>query len=197
MGQYYTPIIIPTGNKNPKVFYSHDYDNGLKLMEHSYLDNSFVSTVLQNIAPGERLIWLGDYGEYDDLIGTNPDMKAVFTEDKFEEIKELQGDKGDQYKVAPPATRKEKQYVLNITKGEYIDLKEYREIIEDQYGDSDWIAHPIPLLCSVGNGAGGGDYYGPDKEACGRWAGDVIMYTDNLPSGIPFTNISGWYLFKD
>ena len=41
MGQYYTPI-IKRGNKMRRV-YSHDFHNGLKLTEHSYVGNNFVN----------------------------------------------------------------------------------------------------------------------------------------------------------
>ncbi len=41
MGQYYKPICLDNELKEQWV-YSHDYDNGLKLMEHSYVSNNFV-----------------------------------------------------------------------------------------------------------------------------------------------------------
>ena len=41
MGQYYIPI-IKRNNGTFETYDSHDYDNGLKLMEHSYVGNSFV-----------------------------------------------------------------------------------------------------------------------------------------------------------
>jgi hypothetical protein len=50
MGQYYKPIILgntPKEGEHETVkawMYSHEYDNGLKLMEHSYQGNNFVST---------------------------------------------------------------------------------------------------------------------------------------------------------
>ena len=50
MGQYYKPTILKdrkVKNKSDIVvwFYSHNYDNGLKLMEHSYKGNNFVNAV--------------------------------------------------------------------------------------------------------------------------------------------------------
>ena len=42
MGQYYKPTCIP----KEESLYSHDYDNGLKLMEHSYINNNFVEAVM-------------------------------------------------------------------------------------------------------------------------------------------------------
>ena len=45
MGQYYMPLLI---GKDKKIlrFYSHHYNNGLKLMEHSWVGNNFVNAVL-------------------------------------------------------------------------------------------------------------------------------------------------------
>ena len=52
MGQYYKPICLDNELQEQWV-YSHDYDNGLKLMEHSYIGNSFVGIV-------ERLLSVGN-----------------------------------------------------------------------------------------------------------------------------------------
>ena len=48
MGQYYKPVNTET----LEHLYSHDYDNGLKLMEHSYQRNDFVTTVESLLAKG-------------------------------------------------------------------------------------------------------------------------------------------------
>ena len=39
MGQYYMPLLIGSDKKILR-FYSHHYDNGLKLMEHSWVGNN-------------------------------------------------------------------------------------------------------------------------------------------------------------
>ena len=44
MGQYYTPILFK-GNTE-KAFLSHQFDTGLKLMEHSYIGNSFTESIV-------------------------------------------------------------------------------------------------------------------------------------------------------
>lgn len=53
MGQYYKPIILSDDNKVVAYMYSHDYDNGLKLMEHSYIGNNFVETFASLLAPDQ------------------------------------------------------------------------------------------------------------------------------------------------
>lgn len=61
MGQYYMPTLISTDG-SVRTLYSHDYENGLKLMEHSYVGNNFVNAVLTLIWENPlRLAWIGDY----------------------------------------------------------------------------------------------------------------------------------------
>lgn len=61
MGQYYMPTLIDD-NGAISILYSHDYDNGLKLMEHSYIGNDFVNAVLTQLwKHPQRLAWIGDY----------------------------------------------------------------------------------------------------------------------------------------
>src|SRR5208283_4997626 len=86
MGQYYKPI-----NIDKKQFvYSHDYGNGLKLMEHSYIGNEFVAIVenliKKNVAKdgtvltgdwyGDRIVWAGDYADSEPLNGLTKDKNG-------------------------------------------------------------------------------------------------------------------------
>ena len=64
MGQYYKPVCI---EKN-EYLYSHDYDNGLKLMEHSWIGNNFMDAVMTLIKPKglwyrQQIVWAGDYAD--------------------------------------------------------------------------------------------------------------------------------------
>ncbi len=64
MGQYYKPINLD----KQQYVYSHDYGNGLKLMEHSWVGNGFVNVVEELIAEGgdwhgDRIVWAGDYAD--------------------------------------------------------------------------------------------------------------------------------------
>lgn len=66
MGQYYKPIILKDDKKTIVGFvYSHDYGCGLKLMEHSYIDNPVVNVVENYLKEngGGRLVWAGDYAD--------------------------------------------------------------------------------------------------------------------------------------
>ena len=46
MGQYFKPVIIDKKDSKKVVasLHAHDFFNGLKLMEHSYVGNNFVNT---------------------------------------------------------------------------------------------------------------------------------------------------------
>ena len=62
MGQYYKPINLD----DKQWLYTHDYDTGLKLMEHSWIGNQFVGTVMSLMLKGglwfkKRIVWAGDY----------------------------------------------------------------------------------------------------------------------------------------
>ena len=48
MGQYYHPTMIDEAG-NITWVYTHDYHNGLKLMEHSYIGNSVMNAVFGQI----------------------------------------------------------------------------------------------------------------------------------------------------
>ena len=63
MGQYYHPTMIDeTGNIT--WIYTHDYHNGLKLMEHSYIGNSVMNAVFSQIKDRPlRIAWMGDYSD--------------------------------------------------------------------------------------------------------------------------------------
>ena len=71
MGQYYRPLLFNADENNCNSntllasFFSHDYGCGLKLMEHSWVHNSLVCTVLCKIREyGKvRVVWAGDYAD--------------------------------------------------------------------------------------------------------------------------------------
>ena len=44
-----------------------------------------------------------------------------------------------------------------------------------------WTIHPLPILTCIGNGRGGGDYYGTNMDMVGAWAMDRITFTEEWP----------------
>lgn len=74
------------------------------------------------------------------------------------------------------------KYLVNLDKKEYV--------VVPVYNQNTWKVHPLPLLCSAGNGRGGGSYYqAHDKktgdeiecsmELVGTWAYDHICFTND------------------
>ena len=171
MGQYYTPIIIRGNSKSS--YNSWDYDNGLKLTEHSYLGNNFVETVLKQLFESKgRLAWVGDYAEPEDV-------KSPLAE-KFIEVER----NSKKYEKTPDKEKGNSFYLyfINHTKKEYINMKRYITCnkVLDKY---EMVAHPIPLLTAIGNGRGGGDYWGSCMNKIGYWACDEIESTYEKPEG--------------
>jgi len=189
MGQYYFPTILreKNGRYFSEQFYSHDYDNGLKLMEHSYVGNDFTETVLSQLhhKPG-RLAWIGDYAEKGDFAELHREdgdaaleaLEAAF----FRHYKAFGLRKGKKY-THPEAVSdfSASRFILNHDKKVFIDMRKYCE----KCPETDWGAtiHPLPLLTAVGNGRGGGDYGGELEEDVGCWCGDLIEVQDAKPNG--------------
>jgi len=160
MGQYYKPVLLEDDGLTPQNYLlAHDYDNGLKLMEHSYLKNNFVNaveTLLINKAT--KLVWAGDYAE--EVI---PQTRNTY---------ELAGS-------SPRLTPEEPTYIMpieypyliNETKKQYVDKLVCPNNI-----------HPLPLLTSEGNGQGGGDFRGVNTNV-GTWARNYIRVSKEVPEG--------------
>lgn len=169
MGQYYKPINLD----DKQWLYTHDYDNGLKLMEHSWIGNIFVGAIMQLMLPGgqwfkKRIVWAGDYyGDEGDEI------------DHYDQAT-------DEFKIQPKMFMdkeiQKKVILINHTKKLYVRYDEMPVC-----GDG-WAINPLPLLTACGNGRGGGDYYDkyPDYDKVGAWAGDSLSIEMTVPK-------SKWY----
>ena len=168
MGQYYMPV-IKRGSKMRRV-YSHNFGNGLKLMEHSYVGNKFVNVIANEIVDNPaQLYWLGDYSE-------PTDFKS---ESMFKRIYDYAWGrkKNTGTTVENPRTEfnwREDWYFINHTKKEFTLMPK----------EGDWVITPISLLTAIGNGRGGGDYRNPNDESMvGYWAGDKVSLSRKKPEG--------------
>ena len=167
MGQYYKPVLIsePGTIRN---FLPHNYHEGAKLMEHSYIGNGFVADVLRHLAEcPQRLYWIGDYAERRDFFNPTKPLSE-------KEMKEVLSSK---YEVAP--TEDSVQWTFNNA---YIINHEKKEYLKLEVGILDMFqVCPLCLLTAVGNGKGGGDYFRENKDYVGIWAGDLISLSYELP----------------
>lgn len=210
MGQYYTPVLMGKRYGVQATLYSWDYDNGLKLMEHSYMGNNFVNAVLRKIDHQPmRIAWMGDYADDypDDDSKIREPYQQKLLKKNFMRIFDQQGKK----RIKPePLEGFDKPedfdgwYLINHSRKAYVDLGEYQrkngwtEKWTDRNGVTHerWsVVHPLPLLTACGNGRGGGDYHSnyPDYDKVGTWAFDLIEFASYEPVG--FTKEE--YYFKE
>jgi hypothetical protein len=164
MGQYYHPVNLD----NKQWVSSHDFGAGLKLMEHSWVGNDFVGSVMNLMLKGgawfkKRIVWAGDYyGERENEI------------DHFSQCI-------DANKVLPTIRMDEKTQkkaiLVNHTKNMYVRF-------DEMPNNDGWVINPLPLLTALGNGRGGGDYRDDvDSDKVGIWAGDVLSIEMTVPKG--------------
>lgn len=181
MGQYYS-VYAKKHDGIAEVYDITRMDKefvGLKLMEHSWLPNTCVNTIMKRLFEDGpyTIIWMGDYARncsrLKEVQQEGEDLYAfVWGEDsKCNEVS-LKKDPLDLWAA--------RYYLVNHTTKEYVDLTEYSENNTNEDG---WCVHPLPLLTAIGNGEGGGDYHGTDMDLVGYWAGGEIQVTDKVPDG--------------
>lgn len=177
MGQYFSAICLTEDYKEKPAtcvvaaIKSWDYDNGAKLMEHSYVGNDFVKAAVNMLQQhnGSRFVWCGDYQE-------DFEPKGILDED---------GNEMSLFSMACRYAEKAPNYPraidLGITYIVNLDKKEYYKIPDPK--PNSWVIHPLPLLCAAGNGLGGGDYHGLNEEEVGHWSFDHIEVLTSKPTG--------------
>ena len=166
------------------------FDNGSKLMEHSWLTNNFVKAVEVSLAPTgkffmERIVWSGDYAD---------------EEESGENLYCIAADNEDLEVMPDIASTPEFRYVINHTKKSYVDKElvpiSHTWIDPDTKKEYPYKAHPLPLLTCEGCGRGGGDFKGEDpNNLVGSWARDVISVDNEVPNGyecLEFNLVEVW-----
>jgi hypothetical protein len=162
MGQYYYPIILDENGNIVVWMDAHEYVNGLKLTEHSFIENNFVSTFEFGLSPEGiyhkyRVVWAGDYA--DNELNQSKNLYHLCNE----------------YKCIHPKVKETNNYkfIVNHTKKQFVNKSKVPE--KDGYR-----LHPLPILTAEGNGRGGGDYHS-DSSLIGSWARDIISVEENEP----------------
>lgn len=131
-----------------------------------------------------------ELGEKDDK-GKYKNSLFHYVCENFEEIKLENTDKF----VVP-------RYLCNTATKEYIDLRKLPAEWEYEKKDSegDWIPtgnvvslYPLAILLAMGNGQGGGDYFGVHSEEAGTWCSTTksIRFYDDIPKG--FHEYEFWF----
>ena len=168
MGQYYYPV-IKIGRKTEVMNRRVDGEYTMaKLMEHSWWLNPFMKAMGNKLYKQKgQLIWLGDYAEQEDF-----DERGI-----KKSVRRLLDNDGVGIASAEEFSFDNK-YICNHTKKEYLDLNKFYKNSIDKEG---WCLCPLSLLTAIGNGRGGGDYWGINKDEVGIWAWDIISIEDEKP----------------
>lgn len=169
MGQHYNVVIK---NKNTIIAYNREVDGKYtmaKLTEHSWWYNPFVSSITKLLYKNPcKVAWIGDYSETECAEEINPILFEF-----------AWGDEVEKHSIHQDEIYLDGKYLVNHTIGAYLDCDKYKA----RCNNNDWILHPLPLLTAVGNGLGGGDYYGINKDQVGGWAWCTISVEDDIPVG--------------
>lgn len=197
MGQYYIPTLIHEDGTIETIS-SHDFDNGSKLMEHSWVGNDFVNAVYSRILENPlRIAWMGDYAnDYSEAKPESYHMgisreeftkyyDAVWDDRATRLPKEVFSAKD----LAILSNRTKKGFLINRDTGVFLDLGKYIQRATVREGSmKGYCANPLPLLTACGNGRGGGDFFAERAEAgiedVGAWAFHKLEYTRKKPTGL-------------
>ncbi len=185
MGQYYRPVSLDTmEHLSPYAF-----DNGAKLMEHSYIGNNYVAAVELLLIEGgrwdkHRIVWAGDYADGEKLDSPLFQKKEYPDEnDPGANIYSLLDD-SKELSFLITASPSDHIYLVNFDKKQYVDKTKVPNL---PGWDEPTQIHPLPLLTAEG-GSGNGDYRGEDpNELIGSWARNRIGLRNAIPEG--FTEV--------
>lgn len=207
MGQYYTFVNM---DKKERL-YSHSFESGLKLMESCYVGNDYMEAISHLLAgpwKGDRVFYCGDYA-WDDPSGSAGERLHELAKQDPYEFAEKCEDISTRFAACKGRTRLESfetesgghgfrsvplegsfdiepehyRYVVNESKGVFVDREKAPVAWVWAEGKDFGIVRtdPMPLFMAIGNGLGGGDYWGPNEGQIGSWAGDSIVPTNERP----------------
>ena len=162
-----------------------------KLMEWSYQENEYMlqlEHLIKTSWKGDRVLVIGDYADdfYEDMYSSDV-LKDLRNENKSYNLNNIYD---YPYKEVSNSSFYSNQlpsrYIYNDSMKEYIDLKKqpiqwvgYDENLNLIEGRK---IHPLSLVLSCCNGAGGGDYYANNMDKVGCWIGhsNSIRLSDEL-----------------
>ena len=170
MGQYYKTIIAIKKEEERELIAlkPHEYDFGAKLTEFSFNGENNNATLASYVFPlikyyqskGYRIsiITAGDYA--DPEFGTDTNLYDLC------EDYELSSSKFQEMGLVPTQPY---GVFYNINDASYFDYD----------ADTKSNLDKLLMLTADGNGRGGGDYYGENKECVGAWSrAELVWYPD-------------------
>lgn len=122
MGQYYMPIVTTGKKQKTEVFYSHDYDCGLKMTEHAWVGNPMVYAVTMRLLNHPcRVAWMGDYSDVCDRMDKAHNYRPIYYSRDNADFEELQWT----FDYDGAKTKTVKQVITEMGGGYFTDTKEY------------------------------------------------------------------------
>lgn len=195
MGQYWKPVIENSDGVRYSIE-SHDFDNGWKILEHSYIGNELPSIIMYKIYNKPmHVTWNGDYTD-DRKVGkgvegpighdlwkdksviyfTNrkslPNYMIEFynTEKDTRKTEEIPDDELERILSCFDKFSIQKYSLVNHTLKEYVDMAEYikkpKAFNSRHQNYPDLIIHPLPLLVAAPSMDEGGGDYRKDYATC-------------------------------
>jgi len=170
MGQYYKVVFLD-GLRIRAWLSPRSYNNGVKLMEHSYLGNNFMHAIEWLLSPEGyfhkcAIVWAGDYADPEGEDGVEPEVEKDNLHHKCNELEDREVFSDPKH--FNPA---DYPYLVNHSRKEYVK----------KVSRGPFTPHPLSILTSEGNGAGGGDYRGKNDSEAGRWARELISVEKEIP----------------
>ena len=162
-----------------------------KLMEWSYQENEYMlhlENLLKTSWKGDRVLVIGDYvNEYYDGEYSSEVLSKIREENKEYNIENIYHYPYKEIRCSSfYANRLPSRYIYNTETKEYIDIKKqplqwigYDENLNLIVGRK---IHPLSLVLSCSNGAGGGDYYSKNDYMIGCWINNSnkIILSENI-----------------
>ena len=184
MGQYYKCVNLD----KQEVIVPWSFNNGAKLMEHSWVGNCFMNAAMNLLWDEwaeDRIVWAGDYGDEGLFLNDFSDITYIYKDEErthnlysyaTEYFKEIKADEAFDQSL---------RYIVNHSQGVYVDLEDCPPT-----GDT-WFVHPLSILTSSGCGRGGGDFGNyrsvTGADYVGNWAGDSISTEVSPPENFKKT----------
>lgn len=166
MGQYYKAVVIDREDNIIGSFEPDPFEEGLKLMEHSYVGVPFIKQVEAYLLHNpQRIAWSGDYDT----------IKGYYSRSENGE--------GIELPTQDTTPIKGRHCIVNHT-------KKCAVVVPEEVQDK-LVIHPLPLLTAMGNGKGGGDYFGSiNADKVGTWATDLIEVAYLVPEDYDILKIT-------
>lgn len=189
MGQYYIAVNI---DKKEYI----EPDCGVKLMEWSYNRNPLILNLMKKLTnewKGDRVFVVGDYALSKDRIDT--EEKTVEKDYDYEVLEKIEkelniyGKKDGKYDISlygfakdnfneiklEKLEKEEYRYIYNHNKKEFVDLDHcpLAWLYKEKGNYKQVKISPLSLLLALGNGMGGGDYWGNNHTMVGKYIEDV------------------------